>query len=323
MLVARLSGMRVDRFSVGFGPSLVQWRGRKTIYQIALVPLGGFVQIAGMNPQDKLAPDDAGSYASKGPGARFATILAGPATNYLCSMVIMVGVMLAFGLPRWQQVVAEVAAASPAAQSGLRSGDSILAVDGRSVSAAGEIIETIGNSKGRTLTLMVARGTDKVPLKVTPRAEEDTYRIGIQFGRKLSFSPLAGGKAVLLGLLYPFDQTHGVLSGLGQLFSGRVSVKQVGGPLEIVRQLKISFEESFALALIFLAMLNVYLGLFNLFPIPALDGGRLVFLSYTILTGRSVNQRVENAIHTVGFVLLLGLILLITYGDVARLLGMR
>jgi regulator of sigma E protease len=220
-------------------------------------------------------------------------------------------------------VVAEVAAASPAAQSGLRSGDSILAVDGRSVSAAGEIIETIGNSKGRTLTLMVARGTDKVPLKVTPRAEEDTYRIGIQFGRKLSFSPLAGGKAVLLGLLYPFDQTHGVLSGLGQLFSGRVSVKQVGGPLEIVRQLKISFEESFALALIFLAMLNVYLGLFNLFPIPALDGGRLVFLSYTILTGRSVNQRVENAIHTVGFVLLLGLILLITYGDVARLLGMR
>ncbi len=323
MLVARLSGMRVDRFSVGFGPSLVQWRGRKTIYQLALVPLGGFVQIAGMNPQEKLAPDDPGSYANRTAGARFATILAGPATNYLCSMVIMVGVMLSFGLPRWQQVVAEVVSASPAAQSGLQSGDTILAIDGKSVSTSGEIIEIIGQSKGRTLTMTVARAAKKLTLRVTPRAEDDTYRIGIQFGRKLSFTPLGAGKAVLLGLLYPFDQTRGVLSGLGQLFSGRVSVKQVGGPLEIVRQLKMSFEESFALALIFLAMLNVYLGLFNLFPIPALDGGRLVFLTYTILTGRPVNQRVENAIHTVGFVLLLGLILLITYGDLARLLGMR
>jgi len=323
MLVARLSGMRVDRFSVGFGPSLLQWRGQKTVYQLALIPLGGFVQIAGMNPQEKLAADDPGSYANKTAGARFATILAGPATNYLCSMVIMVGVMLSFGLPRWQQVVADVAPASPAAQSGLKSGDTILAIDGKSVTTAGEIIEIIGQSKGRTLTVTVARGAPKVALRVTPRAEDDTYRIGIQFGRKLSFAPLAAGKAVLLGLLYPFDQTRGVLSGLGQLFSGRVSVKQVGGPLEIVRQLKMSFEESFALALIFLAMLNVYLGLFNLFPIPALDGGRLVFLSYTIVTGRPVNQRVENAIHTVGFVLLFGLILLITYGDLARFLGMR
>jgi regulator of sigma E protease len=321
MFVARLFGMRVDRFSLGFGLPLLRWRGKKTLYQIAMVPLGGFVQIAGMNPQEKPPPDDPGSYANKSTGARFATIFAGPATNYVFAALLMIAVMLIWGLPRWQQVIAEVIPGSPAARAAMRAGDVIEAIENKGVSSISEVTDGIAASKGRPLRLRVQRGRERLDLVVTPAADGKTYRIGIQFGRKLSFTPLGAGGALLLGLLYPLNESRSVIAGLGQLFRGRVSVKQVGGPLEIIRQLKMSFEESLAMALIFLAMLNVYLGLFNLLPIPALDGGRLVFLLSVFVLRRPVNQQIENAVHTVGFLVLLGLILLVTYRDLARLLG--
>jgi regulator of sigma E protease len=162
-----------------------------------------------------------------------------------------------------------------------------------------------------------------VKLEVTPRAEDGTYRIGIGFGRKLWFSELTAGRAAALALYFPVEQTTRALAGLGQLFSGKASVKQVGGPVEIVRQLKLSFEDSLAMAILFLAILSVYLGLFNLLPIPALDGGRLIFLLYAMITRRPVSQKVENAVHTIGFLLLLLLIILVSFGDVMRMFGAR
>lgn len=323
MAVARLAGMRVDRFSIGFGPCLVRWRGKKTIYQVALIPLGGYVQIAGMNPQEPLPPGDPGSYASKPPMARFATILAGPLTNYVCAMLIMIGVALTWGLPHWQRttVVAEVEKKRPAAAAGFRAGDVVQSIDGRAVSTTEEATALITGSNGRELRVVVRRdGASKV-LRVAPRKSDGVFTVGIYFGQQLAFAALPARLAFEYGATYPFKESQRALTGLRLLFSGKVSVKQVGGPVEILRQLKMSFEASIAMALVFLAMLNVYLGLFNLMPIPALDGGRLVFLMFTIVTRRAVNARIENAIHTVGFVLLLGLILLITYRDLARLLG--
>jgi regulator of sigma E protease len=325
MLVARLCGMRVDRFSIGFGPALARWRGKRTTYQLAMIPLGGFVQIAGMNPHEQLPADDPGSYARKSARARFATIFAGPLTNYLCASAIMVGVLLVWGIPRWEEAVAikAVAGGTPAAQAGIRGGDVITAVDGRIAHSAEEVIELVGASKGKPLHLDLARGGRTVSLMVRARLADGAWRIGVEFDpervRKLRFTRVGVGGALALGALYPYDQTRKVLSGLGQLARRKESLKQVGGPLEIVRQLKMSFEDSVSMALIFLAMLNVYLGLFNLLPVPALDGGRLVFLTLAMVIRRPVNQRVENAIHTVGFLLLLGLILLVTYRDIVRI----
>jgi len=323
MMVARLSGMRVERFSVGFGPPLLRWRGKKTTYQLALIPLGGFVEIAGMNPHEQLAPDDQGSYAKKSPWRRFATILAGPLTNYLFAIVIMIAVGLAWGLPRWQLSVGEVLKGSAAEAAKLQPGDSLLSVAGKPVTGAEGVIEIIAASEGRPLTLELERNGQRRKVTVSARRDDDTWRIGIGFARKLSFTSLSVKGALLLGLLYPVDQTRAVLSGLGQLFKRKVSLKQVGGPVEIIRQLTMSFKEGLAMALLFLAMLNVYLGLFNLLPIPALDGARLVFLGFTIITRRPVNQKVEAAVHTVGFIVLLGLILLVTYKDLARIFGSK
>jgi regulator of sigma E protease len=323
MAVARLAGMRVDRFSIGFGPTLLRWRGRKTSYQVALIPLGGFVQIAGMNPQEQLPAGDPGSYANKSPAARFATILAGPLTNYVCAMLVMIGVALVWGLPHWQRttVVAEVDKGRPAAAAGFRAGDVVQSIDAKAVTTTDEVVALITASKGRELRVAVLRGGATQVLRVRPRESDGVYTVGIMFGQKLAFAALPAGLALEYGATYPFKESQRALGGLKLLFTGKVSVKQVGGPVEILRQLKISFEESIAMALVFLAMLNVYLGLFNLMPIPALDGGRLVFLIFTMVTRRAVNARLENAIHTVGFVLLLGLILLITYRDLARILG--
>jgi regulator of sigma E protease len=323
MLVARLAGMRVDKFSIGFGPTLLRWRGKKTTYQIALIPLGGFVQIAGMNPQEQLVADDPGSYANKRPSARFATILAGPLTNYVFSMLLMIGVMLVWGMPRWQNtlIIAEVKEGRPAAKAGLRAGDVVEAIDGQALPSTEEAMERIRASKGRPLQLRLRRGGQVVQTAVAPSVRDGMLSIGIHFGRELAFSPVATRTALALGVIYPFIESQKALGGLKQLVSGKVSVKQVGGPVEILRQLKMSFEASLAMALVFLAMLNVYLGLFNLLPVPALDGGRLVFLIFTMVSRRPVNQKVENAIHTVGFILLLGLILLVTYRDIVRLFG--
>lgn len=319
MMVARWSGMRVDKFSIFFGPPLLKWRGKETTYQLAVIPVGGYVQIAGMNPHEQLPPDDPGSYQNKSALARFATVFAGPAVNYLFAILLMVVVMLAWGIPRWQLTVDKVEPKAPAATAGMRSGDLIEAIGGHPVTGVEEVLAAIGGSSGQPLEVKLKRAGQPVSLKVTPMKDGGGYRIGIGFGRKLSFGSVGAGNGVLLALYYPFAESKKILAGLGRLVTGKVSAKQVGGPLEIVRQLKMSFEDSFAMALIFLAMLNVYLGLFNLLPLPALDGGRLVFLAYTILFRRPVNQRFENAVHTAGFLLLLGLMVLVTYRDIARI----
>jgi len=322
MLVARSFGMRVDRFSVGFGPALARWYGNQTTYQIALIPLGGFVQIAGMNPHEELPEGDPGSYANKPAYARFLTILAGPLVNYIFAILIMAGVFLAWGYPNERYLVGEVLEGAPAAAAGMQSGDEILTISGKPAPTRSAILAGIEGSGGKPLNIKVRRGEAEQALTVTPAAQEDgSYKIGIGFAMKLFFTPMEPGKALLGALYYPVAVSQKALSGLGKVFTGKVSTKRLGGPPEIVRQLKMAFEEGIVMAIIWLGMLNVYLGLFNLLPVPALDGGRLVFLGFTLITRKAVNQRIENMVHTVGFIILLGLILLLSFQDVMRFVG--
>ena len=325
MMVARWMGMRVEQFSVGFGPALLRWRGKSTTYQVALIPLGGYVKIAGMNPQENLADDDPGSYANKSPWARFATILAGPLTNYLFAMVIMSAVFAAWGLPNEVELTGAVQAVikdKPAYQAGLQPGDTIVTIDGKAFANNNEARQLIQASKGRPLALTVKR--EKVaaplPLTITPQKKRDRYLIGIKFDTKLTYTKLSLGKAVMLGVYFPVHKSGQMLRDMGKLFTGRVGVDQMGGPVAIVRQLKMSFDASLLRALIFLGLLNVLLGLFNLLPLPALDGGRLLFLLFTLITRRPVNQRLENAVHMVGFILLLSLLALVSFNDLGKLI---
>ena len=328
MWVARLSGMRVETFSVGFGPALVRWRGRRTVYQLALIPLGGYVQIAGMNPHEEIEPGDPGSYANKGALARIGTIVAGPLTNYVAASVLMIGIMLAWGAPHYQHAVGMVQKGSPAARAGLEQGDQIEAIDGKKTPKIEDVINGIQAGQGKPAEVWLRRGDRRLRVMISPekKKDEDSYRIGVGFSRRVAFSKVTSGSAVLAGLYYPVHEAQRGLAALGQLFDklfqGDLSgAKQMGGVVEIVYQLSASFRESIALALIFLAMLSAWLALLNLLPVPALDGGRLLFLLVGAALRRPINQRVEHAIHTVGFLLLVGLLLLVTYCDVARRMG--
>jgi regulator of sigma E protease len=326
MITARLSGMRVITFSVGFGPALLRWRGRQTTYQLALIPLGGYVQIAGMNPNEKLPPDDPGSYANKSSAARFATIFAGPLVNFLVAMVMMAIMAMAWGVPFTRHSIKAVSKGTPAAKGGMKPGDMIERIEGHAIDPSPDgipqILGAIESSKGRALRFTVRRGEGHARLRIAPAPKDGTYRIGIEFGSKISFGEVSNKDALYYGVVQPWRISKRALSSLGKvlgdLLSGKKSGQQVGGPVEIVHQLKLSFERGPAMAMFLLAMLSAYLGLFNLLPIPALDGGRLLFLITTMVSRRPINQRVENMVHTVGFVLLLALIALVTWGDIAR-----
>lgn len=322
MFAARLFGIRVDKFSIFFGPTLARWKRKDTIYRIASIPLGGYVQIAGMNPEEKLSPDDTGSYQNKSLLARFVTIFAGPAVNYVFAILIMIMVTLSWGDPGWEVAVGEVLRGKAAAIAGMKAGDVFEKIDGEPVQQIGQVLSAIQKSNGKSLAVVVRRNDQSLPLTITPKAENGSYFIGIQFGRKLQFSKLSFVDALKTSVVYPFVESQNVLDGLKKLFTEKETLKKVGGPVEIIRQLKMSFEDSFAMAMMFMALLNIYLGLFNLLPIPALDGGRLLFILFSAITRLRVNQKMETVIHTVGFYLLLGLLLIVTYGDIRRRFGL-
>jgi len=323
MMVARWMGMRVEQFSVGFGPALIRWRGEVTTYQVALIPLGGYVKIAGMNPHEQLPEDDPGSYANKAPWRRFLVILAGPLTNYLFAVFIMIGVYASWGLPQPVEIVGgvrSVLTGEPAFKAGIKPGDRILTISGVTIKSNDQARKLIMASKGRPLPFVVNREGKSLTLQVAPAKKGSRYLIGIGFDFKLSFIDLTAGQAVLAGIAFPIEKSMMALGNLGRLFTGQVGVDQMGGPVAIVRQLKLSFDSGLLTALTFMALLNVLLGVFNLLPLPALDGGRLIFLGFTLVTRRPVNQRIENAVHMVGFIILLGLLLLLTFGDMGRII---
>lgn len=322
MLAARLCGMRVERFSIFFGPSLLRWRLGQTQFQLGSIPFGGYVQIAGMNPHEQRPADDTGSYANKPAWQRFAAVLAGPAINYLFAILLMLLIALAWGLPAPRVGVAKVAPGTPAADAGLKTGDIIVAVDGAPIHRQERVITQVTKSGGRALRFEIERGNGRLTLQVTPRREPDSpYRIGIQLAQHPGFVPVDATTALKTSLAYPLAISAEVLGFLKQLFTHQVSPSQIGGPVEIVHQIKGSLELGWVILLLFAAKLNVLLGIFNLLPLPALDGGRLIFLGIEIVTRRRVNERVEHLVHTAGFILLLALIALVTLGDIRRRLG--
>jgi regulator of sigma E protease len=321
-LVARLSGMRVERFSIGFGPALAKFQRGETIYQVAAIPLGGFVQIAGMNPAEEVQADDRHSFPNRPVWQRLLTIFAGPGTNYLFAMLLAIAIFASYGVPSTNPVVIEALAGKPAQKAGLVSNDVILEIDGQKVVSTHDVTRAIGKSGGRPLRLRLRRAGAELTLVVTPEQQsQGDYKIGIQVGQLApSLQPAPLTTAVWQGIRWPFDMSVEILAGLGRILRGREKA-ELTGPVGIAREMKKQIEQGLQKALTIIMVLSVYLGLFNLLPIPALDGARLAFLGVEVVTRRQVNPRVEGTIHMVGFVLLLGLILLVTWKDISRIGG--
>lgn len=318
-LAAKWSGMRVSRFSVGFGPVLYRTGTRgETEFVLSAIPFGGYVAIDGMNPEDPQEADDPGSYHSKPGFAKFGTLIAGSAANYLLGFLLFfVFFAFLYAKPVPPVVLEKVTSGDAAAQAGLQAGDVILGTEGHVFEETSEFVEAIANSGGEPVRFMVKREQGHEIVEVTPKPAAGTYLIGVQFRpQDRTFAPLGLVKGFQAAGVSVVDSTVGVLRSLSALFGGQVGLDAVDGPLGIVKDLSGQVQSSSTAAVAYLARLSIVLGFFNLLPVPALDGGRLLFLFVAWVRRKPIEPRFEGIIHVAGFALLLTLIAVVSVSDV-------
>jgi regulator of sigma E protease len=321
-VVARLCGMRVERFSIGFGPAILSWRSPKTgtKFQLAPIPFGGFVEIKGMNILEEIDPADRSAYPNRPAWQRFATIFAGPATNYLFAVVLAFVLFAVAGQQdrRAPDIVGKTQAGY-AAHGELEPGDRVVAVDGEPLDLGRSLTSYFRPDPERERVLTIERSGQTLQVPLQPRYDPETknYRIGIEW-RPRPRVDVGVGAAAKDAIAYPVVQTQAILSGLHDWIFGdaKGEMRSVVGITQIVAE---TIEEGWVDALLLLMLLNVYLGLFNLFPLPALDGGRLVFLTYEMVTRRRANPKLEATIHMIGVLALVVLLVVVTFNDVRRL----
>jgi regulator of sigma E protease len=308
--------MRVERFSIGFGPTLIGFKRGGTLFQIAPIPLGGFVQITGLNPSEEFDRADPYVYPNRPRWMRLFTILAGPAANYLSAFVLMLGVILTFGAPSKTQKITEARAGMPAAAAGVMGGDVLVEANGRAVSWDAPVSDVIREGQGAPVTIKVLRKGQPMTFVVKPeQVAAGAYQIGVALGMVDERTPANFRTALKEAIIYPYYASVMTLKNLSELVRGRVHMRDLSGPIGITKQIAHAADQGAVNYLEFVAMLSVYLGLFNLLPLPALDGGRAVFLLLESVRRRSVNPRIEAAVHTVGFVLLLGVLIIVSFKD--------
>ncbi|HET7825177.1 MAG TPA: M50 family metallopeptidase [Anaeromyxobacter sp.] len=322
-LAARRFGMGVERFSIGFGPVLLAFRRGETEFAVSALPLGGYVKISGMAPGEAKENADPKLFANQPAWRRFLVILAGPAMNYAAAILVAWGLLATLGLRALDPAprVGALQPGMPAEAAGLKPGDRIAAVDGKPIATWAELVAELQRRPARPAVLDVVRGegerAERISVPITPRDEGGVGRVGVrQHTILLRTGP---GQALVQAFRGTNENAAAQLRAFGSLFQRK---QRVEGPIGIARELVQGARDGAEPFLGTVWTISVVLAILNLLPFPALDGGRLVFLGYEIVTRRRVNERVEHVFHMIGFFVLVGLILAVTvFGDLPRLLG--
>jgi len=315
---ARRFGMRVTRFSIGFGPTIVKHKpkGSDTVFQIAIIPFLAYVQIAGMNPFEESDPKDKGSYANASLLGRVITIAAGPAANYVFASILMfIGFMLG-----GHTVVDEASMRvnpsldGPAAQAGILTGDKIVSVNGGAIHDWDELKAAVGAHPGEAIDIEIERDGKPMHVKATPGADGDK-KGKIMVGPVYYVAQVGPGEAAKLSLTEPPKVVYALVRGLGRMLTFKEK-PELSGPVGIVKETAFAVRSGAGDAFKLLGAISAYLGGFNLLPFPALDGGRLIFLAYEAAARRKADAKMEAKVHAIGLLMFLTLIAFVTYGEV-------
>jgi regulator of sigma E protease len=314
-LVARLCGMRVERFSIGFGNPLVSFKRGETIYQIAPIPLGGFVQITGLNPHEEFDHNDPFVYPNRPRWMRLAVLVAGPAANYIAACIMALVLFIGFGMPVPSNIVDKAMPGTAAEAAGLQHNDTLIEANGRALSREVLVSDVIKGSNGQPVVLKFLRNGQPMTITVTPKQENPKadYRIGIVLQQPNERLPL--GTAVKKALILPATESVRMLKSIGDMVTGKQKA-ELNGPVGITRMLAKTASEGPMMFLYLVMILSIYLGLFNLLPLPALDGGRVLFLAINSVRSKELNAKTEATVHMVGLALLLGLFVIVTFSDI-------
>ncbi len=326
-LLAKLSGVGVLTFSVGFGPKLWVKKKGETEYALCAFPVGGYVKMVGEDPEEEVkAVDLERSFAHKSLLKRTAIVAAGPGFNLLLAVFLLMVVFLFYGVPVLSNLVGAVEPDSPAAQAGIQKGDRIVAVDGQAVTAWDDLSSAIKQSGGQPLALRVQRGGQELAMTVQPKKREvknifgelkEDWMIGI--GSQVSIEKGDPGLAVSRAFVQTYEYSKLTLIGLYKMITREVSPRNLGGPILIAQLAGQQAQEGIGSFLAFLAVLSINLGVLNLLPVPVLDGGHLFFFAVEAIIGRPVSLKYREKAQQVGIFLLLLLMIFAFANDIFRL----
>jgi regulator of sigma E protease len=341
-LVARWCGVKILAFSIGFGPEIIGFNDRHgTRWKIAAIPLGGYVkflgdenaasmpdstELAGMNEADR-----AHSFAFQSVAKRAAIVVAGPMANFLLAVVIFAGMFMFYGKQTMSARVDTVQPESAAAAAGFEPGDLVLSINGHRIDTFSEMQRIVSESPGEALQVTVDRKGSQLTLKATPelRAQKDAfgneYRVGVLgiqrsvMADDVKYERVSPLSAVWMGGQETWriiDQTLGYIGGV---IAGRKSADQVGGPIRIAQLSGQAATLGFQFLIHLAAVLSVSIGLLNLFPVPLLDGGHLLFYAIEALRGRPLSERAQEVGFRIGLAIVLMLLIFATFNDIVHL----
>lgn len=335
---ARLCGVKVETFSIGFGPELFGWNDRLgTHWRIALLPLGGYVKMFGDADPSSFGPnEEAVSYTeeekkvafyAQSVAKRFAIVAAGPAANYLFAAVVLAFLYLFNGQPYTATTVATVVEQSAAEKGGLLAGDKVLAIDGKAMESFESIRRTIALNAGTPVSILLERDGTEMTFVVTPDvirmkdrlgAEHTQGRLGIS-STETALRELDPVQAVRESVVEIWNITASTLRGVGQMIMGVRAADELGGPLRIAEMSGKVAKDGLSAFIWFIVVISVNLGLINLFPVPLLDGGHLLFYGAEAIRGRPVSERLQEYGARFGALLVMSLMVFATWNDLVHL----
>ena len=320
---AKLFGVYVYEFSIGMGPKIFQKKDKKgeTSYSLRAIPIGGYCSLAGEgSDEDKKLPKNR-LLQSKPVWQRFLIMFFGAGNNFILALVVLFFLGLFAGSPSLSTIVPNVIENSPAALAGIKSGDDIKYINGDKVKTLDDIQLYLTIAKGET-EIIVSRNNQELTFKVTPLTEEEQkeqkkdYTYGFQFNNEKEYG-------LIPAIKYSFTKFRALVRQMIMtfkgLFTGGISVRELSGPVGIFTAVDQTKSSGIANIFYLLALLSLNVGFVNLIPFPAFDGGRILFLIIEKIKGKPVKAETENLIHTIGFFLLLALIIYVTINDIIRL----